>query len=425
MICTNNLTGFLETTWQLYVEMAFYMLIGLVFVGILNEIVSRAFVARHTGGKGFIPVMKAALFGIPLPLCSCGVLPMTAFMNREGAGKGATASFLMSTPQTGIDSIIATYGLLGPVFAVFRPIAAFISAVFTGRVIDWFDKEEKPKVESPAEEKSAYRHDAPPEEEDENYACCSLDETLVKESSCCSGKDESSLEPKKEKSVSCCEKSGREAEDDYSEKESCCSSDPEPDTKENSLPKRSKRMYNYAFKKFLDDISEHFLFGILLAGLIAFFLPADLAERFNVSDGVLGMLLMIVIGLPMYICATSSIPIAVAFMLKGFSPGTAFVFLAVGPATNAASIAVISKVLGKRNTAIYIGMLSLTAVLAGLLLDFIFLSLGINAIELVTAEHSHGLFSDNFKLIGAIIFSGFFALSLYRVIFKKSNSKKI
>jgi uncharacterized membrane protein YraQ (UPF0718 family) len=410
VVCSQKFFGLISTTFDLYIEMAFYMLIGLIFVGILNEVVSRAFVAKHTGTKGLLPVIKAALFGIPLPLCSCGVLPMTMFMRLEGAGKGATASFLLSTPQTGIDSIIATYGLLGPVFAIFRPVAAFVSGVLTGRVIDLLDKDEDKTAhnkDDASEEKSCCSHDEPEEKES---CCCSHDEPNEEESCCCSHD-----EPE-EKESCCC------SHDEPEEEISCCSHDSAPKSK-NSFEARLKRMYSYGFKTFLDDIAGHFLFGIIIAGMIAYFLPADLAERFNISDGVLGMLLMIVIGLPMYICATSSIPIAAAFILKGFSPGTAFVFLAVGPATNAASIAVISKVLGKRNTAIYIALLSITAVFAGLLLDYIFVALGINAMAFVSGEHSHEVFSEDLKLAGAVIFSIAFLGSITRN-FKKLLRKK-
>ncbi|MDE5959958.1 MAG: permease, partial [Muribaculaceae bacterium] len=123
------ITEFLATFWAMLCEMAPYLLLGFLFAGMLHAFLPASFYNRHLGRPGFWSVAKAAMFGVPLPLCSCGVIPTAMSMRRQGASRAATVSFLISTPQTGVDSILATGSLLGWPLALIRPIAAFATAL--------------------------------------------------------------------------------------------------------------------------------------------------------------------------------------------------------------------------------------------------------------------------------------------------------
>ena len=339
--------GIIDAVVFMFVEMAPYIVLGLIFVGLLNLFINKDLIARQIGEKSFMSNLKAALIGIPLPLCSCGVIPGAVYMSKSGASKGATISFLISTPQTGVDSIIATYGMMGPVFAIFRPLAALIMGILGGTFINTIDKDE----------------------------------------------------PEKKKFINLAQF--------------------QPATKPD-LRTRINSTAKYAFVEFLDDISAQFVLGVIIAGLIAFFIPDDFFADSAINSGILGMLIMIAIGIPMYICATASIPIALSLMMKGFSPGVAFVFLAAGPATNVASFAIISKTLGKKIAFYYVGTIAVLAIVMGYLLEWIFSVIGTSSI-LHVHEHDHGTFliPHNFAIIISIIFAVMLGFSFYRKYFAK------
>ncbi len=336
----------------LYVEMAPYILLGLVFAGILKVFFKSEFITKHVGKDNLSSVSKASLFGIPLPLCSCSVLPTALSLRKSGASQSATTSFLVSTPQTGIDSIIATYGMMGWIFGVFRPLIALIMGIITGILVLFGVKKNK------------------------------TDESSSGEEECING----------------CEIARAK------------STNP-------SLINRMKNFYFHSFVEFIDDISVQLIIGLILAGIIAYVVPSNLLT--NVGSGLSGMMLMLVAGIPMYICATASIPIAVTLMMKGVSPGAAFVFLAVGPVTNMASITVIFSILGKRNTIIYLVSVAVLSVLAGLLLDFIFQSFNLDPLAYLSGMKEH--VTDNvFYFIVSMVFLVFLIFSMYRKI---KNSK--
>lgn len=343
---------------NMFLEMAPYIILGLIFVAILNLLVSKDMIIKHVGGNNFLSILKASLFGIPLPLCSCGVVPTAVYMSKNGASKGSTISFLISTPQTGIDSIIATYGMLGPLFAIFRPFAALIMGLAGGLSVKLFgdnieNTKTKPKFIGL-----------------QQFVSVNKESNLI------------SL----------------------------------------TFWDRLKKTLNYSFVEFLDDISQQFVVGVIISGLIAFFIPNDFFSNSGVSSNILGMLLMILIGAPMYVCATASIPIAMTLMMKGFSPGVAFVFLAVGPATNAASITIISKSLGKKATLIYLLSIAVLSIIMGYLLDFLYYSiLGENSITHNHDSHTHGdmFLSPEAQLIIGIIFFFMILGSFYRKYFAK------
>jgi len=337
----------------MYFEMAPYILLGLIFVAILNLVISKDFIIKHTGKSDFLSIFKASLFGVPLPLCSCGVIPTAVYMHQNKSSKPAVVSFLISTPQTGIDSIIATYGMLGWVFAIYRPFAAFIMGLIGGLVVKFSEPIAlKPKP-----------------------AFIPLNQYNPQSSQ--------------------------------------------------TFPQRLITTLNYAFRDFLDDIALQFSVGVIISGLISYFVPDGFFSEYGVGDGIIGMLILIAIGIPMYICATASIPIAVSLMMKGFSPGAAFVFLAVGPATNAASLAILSKSLGKKTTAIFVASIALSSILFGYLLNFIFDYFKLNPHGMMShSGHNHG--SEPLSIISLVsifIFTLLIFGSYYRLYVKKYVDK--
>lgn len=351
--------GILEEIYHLFLEMAPYLMIGLIFVGILHIFFSKELIVKQIGKNNISSVLKSAIFGIPLPLCSCGVIPSSVYMARNGASKPSVISFLISTPQTGIDSIIATYGMMGWVFAIYRPIAALFMGLFGGLISIFVGK---------------------------------------------SNNGHSSIEPKTNIPENI---------------------DIDTFQQSNDFKNKLKKMAKYAFVEFLDDISVQFLIGLVIAGLISYFIPDDFFRDSTINSGFLGMLLMILISAPMYVCATASIPIAVSLLMKGFSPGVAFVFLAVGPATNAASFAIILKVLGKKLALAYLFSIIISAIIFGYILDFIFNYFKIDQTLILSHIHHHNEDSVNILFLTlSIIFFILLIASYYRKISEKFINKK-
>ena len=308
----------LYEAWRLLLDSSPYILFGLLISGILRVFITPESITRHLGKGRFISVFKAALFGIPIPLCSCGVLPAAVSLKKQGANNGATTAFLISTPESGVDSIAITYALLDPVMTIARPIAAFFTAAAAGITENLFYSPEKEKKQ--------------------NYdLSCPVD-------GCCDG-------------VSC---------------------SPEEHRKHHLFMEKIFAGLRYAVTEVWNDIAAWFFTGLLLAGIIMTFVPEDIFTKY-LGGGLSSMLLMLAVGIPLYICATASTPVAAALILKGVSPGAALVFLIAGPATNITSLTVLLGVLGKRAAAIYLTSIALFSVLSGLLLDRIYFSFNIPA----------------------------------------------
>jgi len=312
---------FLEA-WHLLLDSSVYILFGLLIAGLLRVFMSPNSVATHLGKGRFSSVFKAALLGIPLPLCSCGVLPAAAGLRKQGANKGATAAFLISTPESGVDSIAITWALLDPVMTLARPLAAFTTAVAAGI---------SENLLGPGREEAVMDQDL----------TCPVD-------GCCEGLD--------------------------------CP--PEDHARHHTFYEKIWTGFKFAMTDVWGDIAAWFFVGLLLAGLIVALVPEEMMGRF-LGGGLPSMLLMLVVGIPLYICATASTPIAAALILKGVSPGAALVFLLAGPATNVTSLTVLLRILGKRATAIYLTMIALFAVLFGLAVDQVYGLLGIEARAMV------------------------------------------
>jgi len=339
----------LNNIWSVYMDTAVWLLVGLLAAGLVKAYIPADAMQRWLGGSGIAAVLRAALFGAPLPLCSCGVLPAALGLRRAGASKEATVSFLISTPETSVDSVAVTYALMGPLMAVYRPVSALMSAVVTGLMVAFVKDETKQshQLEGPV-------------------------------SSCCSAK----VEPE---SVSCCSS--------VVENSDCCA--PPADTKESKL----RQSIRFAGAELLDDISKWMALGIILAGFMVTFIPEGWLAQW--TSGFSAMLVMLLIGIPMYICASASTPVAAGLLVAGVSPGAVLVFLLVGPATNMAGLMLIRKELGNRVTIIYLMGIAIMSVIMGLLLELV-LSSGAFQIQ-TSLQHEHELVPYELSLLSAVV----------------------
>lgn len=329
----------INNIWLVFLDTAFWLLIGLLAAGIIKSFISEDAMKRWVGGHGLSAILRAALFGAPLPLCSCGVLPAAIGLRRAGASKEATVSFLISTPETSIDSVAVTYALMGPVMAIFRPIAALVNAVGTGLLTALVAEEAVPvKAGRNTSANSAVNSEA------------------ATGDSCCASKEAAKVKPAVS---SCCAAMPEKTE------ASCCSQDKPI----NAAPNKLMLVLSYAGAELLDDISKWLAFGIMLAGTMLTFIPPDWLAQWG--GGLTAMLVMLVVGVPMYICAVASTPVAAGLLVAGVSPGAVLVFLLVGPATNIASFALLKQELGLKVTAMYLFGLSVLSLMMGLLLEWL------------------------------------------------------
>jgi uncharacterized membrane protein YraQ (UPF0718 family) len=285
------LLNILNEIWLVTLAMAPYLLFGFLVAGVLSVLISRDYVRKHLGGPGWKNSFKAALFGVPMPICSCGVIPLAATLRKHGASKSATASFLASTPQTGIDSLMITYALLGWIFAVFRAVVAFLSGLICGAAVGAVSTHEE-------------------------------EETTEHEERCASAQGGSII----------------------------------------------KRMLTYGFIALPRDISRAMILGIVISGIISGLIPENyFADR--MGDSSIAMFLMLLIGIPLYVCSSGSVPIALAFIKAGISPGAALIFLITGPATNAATITTLWKIIGKKQLIVFLITLAMCALAAGFIMN--------------------------------------------------------
>ena len=307
----------MESLWEilqeivtLWNEMALFLLFGFAAAGVLSRIMSAATVANHMGGESWLSITKAALLGVPLPLCSCGVIPTGLWLRDHGAGRGATSAFLISTPQTGVDSLAITYSFLGLVFALFRPLAALASGLFGGLLVRSLGG--KPSENTKANGKPT----------------CSCPEHQAGESD-------------------------------------------HPATTKVSLLTHIARALQYALITIPKEIGVWLFIGVAAAGLAAWLIPANYFEH-HIESQLLTMLLMIAVGTPLYICSSASVPIAAVLAMKGLSPGAVLVFLMAGPATNVGAIAILFKLLGVRATIIQTLSVMASALACGYILDWLY-----------------------------------------------------
>jgi len=314
------------------VDSALLLLIGFALAGLLHLVLHSGNLRRLVSGSPRAQVFKTALIGIPLPLCSCSVLPIAHQLREGGVSRGGTVSFLISTPESGVDSMLLTYTLMDPVMTVARPIAAFLTAMTAGSLEAAVSKEEK-KAPTPL----AMAQPAA-------GGCCH-----------CSG-EAAPVEPQKP-----------------------------------PLFKRIISGVKYGFTDLLPDLAVFLVIGYVLAGLVvALFGGSEmlrLPEMWVTGWG--GYLGAIMIGLPLYICATSSTPLAAALLVAGFSPGAVLVFLLVGPATNVASIAVVSKILKGWAVVRYLISIVVVAIFSGIVVDWVYTAFDFDPL-FRAGVHQHG-----------------------------------
>lgn len=324
------LTLFLNALVDLSNAMAPYILFGLIFAGILHELVPDTIVKNHLGKDSVWSVIKATIFGIPLPVCSCGVLPLAISIKKSGASNGSTLSFLISTPITGIDSILATYGMFGWAFTIYRVITSIIISIISGILANFYGEKEEELVKDVKPVFSITR----PTVLGQGVMSFSVSQApkalVIEEKDCCS-----SLSVEKK-----------------------------------SFTNLIQDAFVYAFGKLLSDIASPLLVGLILGAFIAIAIPENLSILL-VEYSWLSYIIVIAIAVPMYICATASLPIAAGLILAGVTPGAAFVFLSAGPATNTVTIGVVKKMLGTRTLYIYLGTIIIGSVLFGFGLDYI------------------------------------------------------
>ena len=285
----------LESLLYMLNEMSPYILLGFLIAGLMHAFIPQRTFARHLSGTGWKAVVKSAMIGVPLPLCSCGVLPTAIAMKRNGASKAATTSFLVATPQTGVDSIAATWSLLGPAFAIIRPVAALTTAMFGGFAVGKTEKNE-PEVQ------------------------CRVIENQ---------------------------------ESEYA-----------------TLGAKIVGTLKYGFVDLVSSIGGWLIAGLIIAALITVYVPGDFFSILG-RQPILSMIAVLIVAIPMYVCATGSIPIAMSLVLKGLSPGTALVLLMAGPAANFASFTLISREMGRKTAALYLGSIIIGAVAFGLAIDYL------------------------------------------------------
>lgn len=329
----NSLALLAENFALLFMESAPWLLLGLLIAGIMHELIPMGLLEKHMGSRRFSAVIKAAFIGAPLPLCSCGVIPAALGLRRSGASKPATVSFLIATPETGVDSVSVSYALLGPLYAIVRPIAAIFSALYAGILVKFFT-EETPVAAAP-----------------EVKSCCASKTPEPKaESSCCSGQKAAPSKP--------------------------------------SVTDKIATIWQFSSGKLLEDITKWLLIGLVLAAMIKTWIPTDFLTQWG--DGFVAMLVMAIIGVPMYICATASTPIAAGFLAAGLSPGAVLVFLLAGPATNISTMGMIVKEMGRKTLFLYVFSVVTASIGLGYLLNILVDSLNLSSwINYAAGGHEH------------------------------------
>ena len=333
---------FLNNLLALSLEAAPWLVLGLVIGGLIKALVPTRFLQKHLSGNGFVSILKAALFGAPLPLCSCGVIPAALGLRRAGASKSATVSFLVSTPETGVDSVTISYALLGPFMAIVRPIAAIVSAITAGLLVGRSEDDEQSLIRNQIDE----------------IDCCSseADKVAQEDSNCCSSTTES---------PSCCESSEKKNTN------ACCDTSSNSNTyqQQSGFLKKAWSGIVYSFDTLFVDVLFWLIVGLVFAALVKTFVPITFLAEWG--SGLPAMLVMLVIGIPMYVCATASTPIAAGLLLAGVSPGTAMVFLMAGPATNISTLGIIGKELGRRSLIAYLTGVGVITLLTGFIVDYL------------------------------------------------------
>jgi len=340
---------FLKTLWDYIIISAPFLMLGMLAAGFIHAFITEKRIQKEMGGKSMWTVVKAAVLGIPLPLCSCAVIPTAVTLKKNGASNAATSSFLISTPESGVDSIAMTYAMMDLPMTIIRPVSAFLSAFVAG-VLQFFFNPETPLP--------------------------------------------------KEEAKSCCTKS------------KCGNAKP---LERNTLAAKIAKMFKFGFFELMDDLGEWLALGILVGAMIEFFIPADFFSGLN---GLGGRFIILLVGIPMYICASATTPIAASLVLKGMSPGTSLLILLVGPATNISNILVLQKYIGKKGIIINVLAIALVALGMSFVVDYVYQSFSLPLdFNVGSHEHEHGYVW--WKLSLAIAFTLLLGKSLLKTLSKR------
>lgn len=349
----NTFAAWLTEIGSILVASGPYLLAGFLIAGLIQVLLPEGWVNRQLGGRDWRSILKAALVGAPVPLCSCSVVPTAITLRRRGASRGATTSFLVATPETGVDSIGISWALLDPLLTITRPIAAIVTAVTAGGLVERY-----------GEGRDAA--DADPE--------------------CGPGTE-----------TGACTEGGEDPCHDHDH----AHDHTEYTRRENEGPVSViNRATRFAFGPLMADLTPWFVLGFAASAVITLAVPDGFFGA-TVPNGLPAMLAMLVVSIPLYVCATASTPVAAALVLKGLDPGAALVLLLAGPATNLATIGVITGFLGRRSAFLYVMAISVISVALGLLTNALYPLLGLDPSAIVSDAHSeHGAFS---VLCGAIL----------------------
>ena len=339
--------------WDVLKDASFYLLAGFFAAGVIDMFLDEKVISRHLGRPDLKSVLWASLLGVPLPLCSCGVLPTAAALRKKGASKGATLAFLISTPESGVDSFFVSLALLDPIMAFFRPLAAFLTATLAGVAENLWGEPDTARSQSA-------------------------------EAPCCPN----------------------------------CKKEPAGEKQRKFTFDNFRKAMRFAFIDLPAEIGGWLAAGLLIAAIISYSVPENFIDRYLSSDWT-AMLVMLAVGIPMYICASASTPIAAALILKGLNPGAALVFLLAGPATNAAGITVVAKLMGKRSVIIYLSSIAGAALALGALLDLVYSRMGIN--PKAAMGHAAHLMPDWLATAAALVL---ISLLLYGFFNKESESQE-
>lgn len=310
--------------WQLFLLSAPYLFLGLGIAVLIQRLLPLDFIQKKMGKNQWSDVFYGALLGVPLPLCSCSVIPGALTLYRKGASKAGVSSFLIATPESGIDSLAVTYALMDFPMTIFRPLFAFLSALGAGGAQLLFNTQNQEKVH----------------------------ESEVK--SCCAQKKEST--------------SGW------------------------------RKALGYVFTDLLGDISGGLLLGLFCGALIALFIPEDFFLHFSLWQG---RFLIFLLAIPMYICASASTPIAVAMVLKGLAPGSALIFLLLGPATNITNLIILKRELGTKTIVLNLLAIILVAFFAAVIVDYFYTGYPLNFKLKTFHQHSQATW---WQMVSSLIF---------------------
>lgn len=353
----------------LFIESAPWLLMGFSVAGLMKAFVPSQVLAKHLGEPGLLATVKAALLGAPLPLCSCGVIPAALGLRRSGASKAATTSFLISTPETGVDSVTVSYAMMGPFMAIIRPIAAISTAITAGLLVGSDKNDHAPQSSEPVQ--------------------------------------------------SCCASKTAEPEPEPASAESCCSKVSEENRAADSIDNRLRDSMKFTFVDLIRDISLWLMIGLGIAALVKTYVPTEFLTQWG--DGFMAFVVMALIGVPMYICALASTPIAAGLLFSGVSPGATLVFMLVGPATNIATIGLVRNELGTRALVAYLGSVVGVGFGFGYLTNYLVAQWSIDF--LAQTQHTHIMTNTPIASMSAIILGALMTYALLtKYVFVKPGS---